>query len=207
MSPPLNSSIVSYGHEIIIETDLSNVKIQNCENYPIWVIWTYLGGTQSEWIPSNGEYEEYFLFIGSYNLTIAYSGLNDNKTLSINGTSVTYSLTLSSGEDLMIMINGTMLDDILSNLAGTNGSITALIVNLDGDITAIQGDIDYMEDELVFIKNTNVAGGGDVLTPFQIFIIVLLVIIILTVALFQTRDKYKWKAQAEARKRLLFFNK
>lgn len=203
----LNTTIFDYARVVDIFVDTSNVKVQNLENYPVWVEWKVDSTTAySEWILSTGAWAEWDLYAASYNLTVHYSQPLANSTVGLNGSSVIYSLDLSAGEDIAIRFNGTLLDDILSNLRSNNASITSLVVSLDSDVYTLSGTVDEMETDVTNIKYAVQSGYVDPppdVNPLLGFIIWLvqnmgLVFLIIFLSFFAL---YQWSGKRAANRR------
>lgn len=126
---------------------LYSLKIQNLQPDPIWISLKRGSKTFSEWVFSF-EVIHYRLESDTYNLTIYYSSFTGNIGFtSINGTTATYSWSVSS--DNAIVISGNTIQDVFGNiqdllgdLSSVNSTIHSQILNINISLSNQNVDIE-----------------------------------------------------------------
>jgi len=141
-----------------------SVKIQNQQDLPIWLEISSNGLSFSSWI-FPWEVEEHLVYPGSYDLTVYYCDdpSASFSEISTNGTSVTYSLSVSS--DTALLISGYMIGDVFGNLMSlttdlndVNDTIHAAInlqtQNLTVQIDATNSNINIVANDLNILDSS-----------------------------------------------------
>lgn len=148
-----------------IQITLYSIKIQNQQEFPIWIQLKRGEKTFSEAI-FPFEIVEYKLEADTYDVRVNYTTVNANKEVVYNGTYVTYQYTVT--KDTAIFITGTSIQDVFNNVVqvaqdidNVNATLSSQIIDVDIHISNVNTSItDQVVSVEIFLDNVNTTVGS-----------------------------------------------